>query len=165
MASRAAIIGAIVRKDFREFSRDKFFMYVTVAGLVFYVAAFWLLPNAVNESITVGVHQTGMSQVFEQFAAAEEQGIEFVHFNSSGDLKAALGLSDSEAEEALDIGLDFPDDFLQRVAGGGKTTVQVYVDATVPSAIRRAMASFVRESLYDTDSERRVCSERSSHRL
>ena len=146
--SRAAIVAAILRKDLAAYTRDRFFVLVTALGIVAYVAVFWLLPNSVDETITVGVHQTGMDQVFEQAVATQGAGIEFVMFETSDALQAALGLGEREAEEELAIGLDFPADFLQRVAAGEKTTVQVYIDASVPAAIRRAMSSLVREIAY-----------------
>lgn len=146
--SRAAIVAAILRKDLAAHTRDRFFVFVTALGIVAYVVVFWLLPNSVDETITVGVHQTGMDEVFEQAVATQGAGIKFVMFETSGALQAALGLNEREAEEQLAIGLDFPADFLQRVAAGEQTTVQVYVDAGVPPAIRRAMSSLVREMAY-----------------
>ena len=52
--SRAAIVAAILRKDFAVHTRDRFFVFVTALGIVAYVAVFWLLPNSVDETITVG---------------------------------------------------------------------------------------------------------------
>ena len=96
----------------------------------------------------MGVHQTGMDEVFEQAVDTQGTGIEFVMFETSDALRAALGLGEREVEEQLAVGLDFPADFLQSVAAGQQTTVQVYIDAGVPPAIRRAMASLVREIAY-----------------
>ncbi len=146
--SRAAIVAAIIRKDLAEHTRDRFFVLVTVLGIVVYVVAFWLLPNSVDETIKVGVHQTGMDQVFDQLAATQGEGIEFVMFETADALKAALGLGERAAEEELAIGLAFPAGFLRRVAAGEQTTVQVYIEASVPPAIRRAMSSIVREIAY-----------------
>ena len=143
--SRAAILWAIVRKDMLEYSRERFFVVITVIGILFYALAFWLLPSSVNESFAVGVRQTGMDAIFTEAMGDQSAGIEIVQFESIEALEAALGVGDAEPAVPLAIGLAFPDDFLQRVAAGQKTTVRVYVDANVPVEMRRAMTSFVRE--------------------
>ena len=148
MTSRASIVWAIVLKDLREFSRDKFFVYMTVAGLAAYVALFWVLPNTVSETIRVAVHQTGMDAALSAAQGADEQGMEFVLFGSLEEFETALGLGDEEPAERFDIGLQFPGDFLQSLADGEKTTVRVFVDGAVPPEIRDAMASLVREIAY-----------------
>ena len=146
--SRAAILWAIVRKDVLEYSRERFFVVITVISILFYGIAFWLLPSSVNESFTVGIRQTGMDEIFAQAMGDQTAGIEIVQFDTIAALETALGVGDAEPEEPLSIGLAFPDDFLQRVAAGQQTTVRVYVDANVPAELRRAMESFVREIAY-----------------
>lgn len=148
MASRASIVWAIILKDLREFSRDKFFMYVTVIGLAAYVVLFWVLPNTVSETIRVAVHQEGMDALFAATQGSNEQGIEFVQLKSPEELRTALGLGEKRPEERFDIGLEFPADFLQNIADGIRTTVRVYVAGAVPPEIRDALASYVREIAY-----------------
>jgi len=167
--SRPSIIGAIVAKDLAAFSRDKFWGLMTILALVWIVGMYYFLPDTVNESITIGVHQTDMDALFN-LAFEGEEGIEWVKFESTDELEAALGLSEEEAQqkrswlevalgrgeeepeqpevEKLDIGIDFPAGFLASVAAGEVVTVTVYVDAAVPVEIRNAISSFVREGAY-----------------
>ena len=109
--SRAAILWAIVRKDMLEYSRERFFVVITVIGILFYALAFWLLPSSVNESFAVGVRQTGMDAIFTEAMGDQSAGIEIVQFESIEALEAALGMGDAEPEVPLAIGLAFPDDF------------------------------------------------------
>ncbi|HEB12332.1 MAG TPA: ABC transporter permease [Actinobacteria bacterium] len=146
--SHASIIWSIFKKDLKEFSRDKFFMIVTAIGLVFYVAIYWLLPTTVNETITVGVHQTGMEKIFKEFDQEEDESINFKLFDTPRELNRALGLTKKKPKEQLQIGLDFPKNFLARVTTGKKTTVNVFVDSSVPKEIRRAMSGLVKEMSY-----------------
>jgi ABC-2 type transport system permease protein len=62
----------------------------------------------------------------------------------------AAGSQPPEGAEkvAVDIGIAFPEDFLSATASGQTTTVQVFVDATVPEEIRVAMAGVVGEFAY-----------------
>lgn len=143
--SRAAIVWAIVRKDLREYSRERFFVVITVISILVYGIAFWLMPSSVDESFAVGIHQTGMDDIFAAAMGDQGVGIELVQFETVEALEAALGMGDAEP---LAIGLAFPNDFLQRVTAGQQTTVRVYVDANVPVELQRAMESFVREIAY-----------------
>ncbi len=59
MNNRSGVVKAIIAKDFRLFTRDRFFLWVSIVGLVFYVALFWLLPDTVDETLKIGV--TGFS--------------------------------------------------------------------------------------------------------
>ena len=54
-------IVAIIRKDFREFSRNRFFVFMTLLVLVAYVAVFWFLPDSVDETVRIGVSNTIIS--------------------------------------------------------------------------------------------------------
>ena len=148
MASRASIIWAIILKDLRQFSRDKFFMYMTVIGLAAYVVLFWVLPNSVNETIRVAVHQTGMGGLLAAAGQTDEQGLEFVQFGTPEEFEKALGLGTEKPDERFDIGLEFPSNFLQSLTAGNRATVRVFVDGAVPAEIREAMSSFVRELAY-----------------
>jgi ABC-2 type transport system permease protein len=62
----------------------------------------------------------------------------------------AAGSQPPEGAEkvAVNIGIAFPEDFLSATASGQTTTVQVFVDATVPEEIRVAMAGVVGEFAY-----------------
>ena len=106
------------------------------------------MPSSVDETFAVGIHQTGMDDIFAAAMGDQGVGIELVQFDSVEALEAALGMGGAEPEQPLAIGLAFPNDFLQRVAAGQQTTVRVYVDANVPTELQRAMESFVREIAY-----------------
>ncbi len=147
---RGAIIAAIVRKDIREYTRDRFFTIMTVVGIIAYVALFWLLPAGVNETLTIGIHQTGLDAAFDQMVEGEGAGLAVKKYPSSQALKRGLGLKSGEGtgDAEIDIGLDFPPDFLVSMRTGVPTTVKVYVDGGVPPEIRQAMSSMVKEMAF-----------------
>ena len=152
--SHASIIWSIFKKDLKEFSRDKFFMIVTTIGIVFYVAIYWLLPTTVNETITIGVHQTGMEKIFKEFDQQEEESIKIKLFDTRKELDKALGLTKKKPKEQLQIGLSFPKNFLADVTTGKKTTVKVLVDSSIPKEIRRAMSGVVKEMAYSLSGQK-----------
>jgi len=165
--SRASIIGSIVRKDLKEYSRDRLWMFLTLLVLVFMIAIFWVLPDRVNESISVGISGLSDPAALAGLDAAEEEGLRLVPFGSAGELRSVVA-SDAEAwmtngrvvviaddsdtvqpegsEKAnVDIGLAFPDDFLTATAAGQGTTVEVFVDAQIPEELKSSMSALVKE--------------------
>ncbi len=142
--SRLEIIGAIVRKDFRAFMRDRFYLYMSILGLVAYVAIFWALPDTVDESITIGATGAGIDQLIEAATGAESEGLSIVAFDSRENLMTAV----EEGDEDVALGLAFPDDFFSAVAAGEPTTVSIIATAEVPDELRTAMDSFIKEAAF-----------------
>ncbi len=151
-ASHISIIWTIIKKDLKEFSRDKFFIFITLFGIIFYVGIYWLLPSTVNETITIGVHQTGMDKIFEELDTAEDESLNIKLFDTEKGLDKALGLAKKKPKEQLQIGLSFPKNFLADVTSGKKTTVKVLVDSSLPKELRRTMSSLVKEMAYSLSS-------------
>ncbi len=142
--SRLEIITAIVRKDFRAFMRDRFYLYMSALGLVAYVAIFWVLPDTVDETITIGATGAGIEQLIEAATGAESEGLSIVAFDSRENLMTAV----EEGDEDVALGLAFPDDFFSAVAAGESTTVSIIATAEVPDELRTAMDSFIKEAAF-----------------
>ncbi len=103
---RGSIIAALLKKELIAYSRDKLYLFLTVLTLVFVVAAFWLMPDRVDESITLGISpplQTIIEEGTEVFTAmgmAPEQIEELQRAGlSAGD--EGLDLVELEREEDL----------------------------------------------------------------
>jgi len=136
-ASRPRIVAAIVRKDLVAFSRDRFYVVVTVVGLVFYVAIFWLLPGSVEEDIRIGVVGPGVGVTIP----GQSAGLEAVPYQSEEALAEAV----ERGEGGVAAGLSFPPDFLEAVAAGREATVRVFLTAGVPDEVRTAVDGLVEE--------------------
>lgn len=165
--SHATVISAIVRKDLAEYGRDRLWAFLTVLVLVVVIALFWILPDEVDESITVGVSGLDEPAALAELETSQEEGLVTVPFATEDDLRAAVA-GDADAwtvdggtvvipkgsdtaapagakQADVAIGLAFPDDFVQAAAAGETTQATVYVDAAVPEEIERAMSSLVSE--------------------
>jgi ABC-2 type transport system permease protein len=134
------IVGAIIRKDVRAFLRDRFFMYMTVAGIVVYIVLFWLLPSSVNETITLGVHQSGLDTEFAALGAGST-GLEIIEYSSADQLRVAV----EDGTDGVVAGLDFPDAFRDLVAAGAGPEVELLLTADVPGEYRAMMRGLVGE--------------------
>ena len=153
--SRTSITGSIVAKDLREFSRDRLWMILTPASLTFVIALFWVLPDTVDETITVGLYPRELADAMKSLGGRTEspaQGLEVVAFDEKDRLVAAVSgeLEDKEAKK-ISIGVAFPDGFVAALHAREKTAVSLYVDGAVPEEIRRALSSAVREIAYAMD--------------
>ena len=50
------IVRALVAKDFTLFFRNRFFAFVSVLGIVFYITIYFVLPSSVNEELDIGLY-------------------------------------------------------------------------------------------------------------
>lgn len=134
MSPRPAIVGAIIAKDFRAFARDRFFLFMSILGLVFYIALFWVLPSEVDETIRLGV--VGEGQFDFGDAGSAEEGLEVVEFGTIDELTEAVELGDEIA-----VGMAFPTDLSDPV-------IQVYLGPGVPPSLQGAVEGLASEIAY-----------------
>ncbi|MBN2168814.1 MAG: ABC transporter permease [Actinobacteria bacterium] len=153
--SSFSIIRRISAKDLKLFTRDKVWMVLTPLVVVVFIVIFWILPSTVNESIVIGVHQENMEELIEgyQKGAAAEEGLVLVQFDSTKKMAEAVETGEKVKgpggdEVSTGIGIDFGNDFMQKVANGEPTTVDIYLSPDVPEDERTYVTSFVREMAY-----------------
>ncbi len=108
--SNSELLLAILKKDIRVYSRNMIYLFLTVLGLVFFVAVFWLVPDTVDEDITFaitpplatlfsegkeslqayGVPMQILEQLDEVDSAFEEEGFVLVEFENEDVMKKAV---------------------------------------------------------------------------
>jgi ABC-2 type transport system permease protein len=132
------IVAAIVRKDLVAFSRDRFFAWMTIAGLVAYIAVFWLLPSEVDETVRLGVYAPGIDSLAEE-AGREGVGLSLRHYPSREALAGAV----EDGEGGIVAGIVFPEGFLDDVTAGRSTQVELLVTAELPAEYRYLMSGLV----------------------
>lgn len=140
------IVGAIIGKDLRLFSRDLFYVLMTAIGLVIYVAMFWVLPSSVDETLRLGVHAEGLDDLLDDgpVSGGPEQGLSVVAFGSQEALRAAV----EAGTDGIAAGLDLPDGFVQDIRAGEQPTITVYLTGDAPPELRDTIGGFVRELAY-----------------
>ena len=144
-----------------QWSRDKLWVAMTVLVLIMFGGLFWLLPDTVDETIYVGVYPSDLGEAITEAAASDEglatsendaAGIKVIEFDSEDEMVTAIEERtefevDGEERE-IQIGLAFPKDFFEQSAAGESSSVNVYVDGSVPEEITNAMSALVRELAY-----------------
>lgn len=119
---------AIVRKDLRSFGRDRFFLYMTILGLVAYAAIYFLLPSSVDETVTLGVHQSGIESIVDSLGA--DPGLGMIEYDTRDALAEAV-----QGGGGPVAGLSFPDGFAEALQGGEPVTVEILIPAGMPGEI------------------------------
>lgn len=132
-------IGAIVRKDAGEFSRNRFFVFITLLGLVAWVAVYWLLPDRVDETVRIGVSQSDLGAVLS--IAEGAAGFELEQYASEDELRVVV----AEGREDVAAGVAFPEDFVDSLASGRPPTVRLFVPAGLPGQHLLLMEGLVGE--------------------
>jgi ABC-2 type transport system permease protein len=144
VSARLGIVRAILAKDLREFARDRFYLLVSILGLVVYVAVFWILPSTVDETVGLGIHLEDADPLLAGLGAgalgSQDEGLEVVTYGTSDELTAAV-----EAGHRIAAGVDFPSGFLGDVAAGEPVTVRVLLPGDAPDELRPALTGLVRE--------------------
>jgi len=144
--SHSELLLAILRKDIRVYSRNMIYLFLTVLGLVFFIAIFWLVPDTVDEEITFAISPPlatlisegkeslqahGVpAQLLDQFdefeTAFEEEGFVLVEFeNEELLIKAVSGeLEIYRTDQGRFIIYD-PDGDQQAPADAGKVSLDI----------------------------------------
>jgi ABC-2 type transport system permease protein len=136
------VIGAIVRKDLVAFSRDRFYVFITFLGLIAFVAMFWLLPSSVDETVRLGVSQTGLEDIFGPITSVETEALAVVQFDSPEALRSAV----EEGTDGIVAGMAFSEDFA--AAAGRSRSVDLLVPADLPSEYLNLMEGIASQVAY-----------------
>ncbi len=134
-------VSAILRKDVQEYRADRFFLLMTIASIVFYPLLFWLLPAAVNETIRVGVVQTGLDPVV---GSSSGTGLELAPYADADALEAAL----VRGEDDLVAGMVFGPGFVADAAAGDPSPVTLLVPSDVPPEVTGTLKGLASEIVY-----------------
>lgn len=166
--SGAGLVLLLLKKDAIAYSRDRLYTILSLAGLVMFIAVFFLMPDSVDESVTVGIHHYDMQELFSDDVLNEE-GAQLLMFPDEQSLKRVIN-NEAEAwrtsdgrliiressesrpsdaqRESLNVGIAFPESFLADTVSGRESTVRLYVNHDTPPEIQNAMKSVIREAAF-----------------
>lgn len=134
------IVAELVRKDVALFSRNRFFVILTLLGLVVYVVIYFVMPASVDETLEIGVYSPdGTPSILENIT---EQGLEIQTLDSEEALRQAV------VEGRYVAGVALPADFMDRIGSEEKPAVTVYFNADVTDGVKKAVASLIEELAY-----------------
>ena len=124
-------IQPLIAKDLKLFFRDRFFAFITVLGLVAYVATYLAMPRTVNEAIGLGLYTPILpGQVAE---ALQEEGEQLILAESEAALRQLVLAGEISA------GIALPDDLFEQLTAGGRPIVTIYLPSDAPDDLREVM--------------------------
>lgn len=133
-------IRALVAKDFALFFRNRFYAFITVLGLAFFVIIYFVMPPSVDEELEVGIYAPVLPPVFEMLE--QEEGLEFSFFDSDEELEQAVTGGEYAA------GVVLPADIMEQFAAGEKPHIVLYFSTEAPDEIKDAVEVMIRELAY-----------------
>lgn len=133
------IVGALVAKDLSLFFRNRFFAIITVLGLVAYIVIYFIMPEAVNENLEIGLYAPVALPAFEQM---QEEGLEIEKVESEELLKEGV------TEGQYMAGIALPADIIEDFISGQKPKISVYFTPDVPEEIKDAVGVLINELAY-----------------
>ncbi|HET6497749.1 MAG TPA: hypothetical protein VFH17_01660, partial [Coriobacteriia bacterium] len=119
--SRASIVGALLKKELKAYSRDTVYLLLTLVVLIAIPILFLFLPDTVDETLTLGVAppvgalledaeealrdlgatEEQLARLDEAALAEQQEGLRFVEFETGEDLRQVVA-GELEAWRAAD---------------------------------------------------------------
>jgi ABC-2 type transport system permease protein len=133
-------IRALLKKDLALFMGNRFYMLITVVGIVFYIGAYFVLPSRVDEKLSLAIHAPVMPPAFAQLLGHE--GVDVRTFADEESLRQAVLDGDYQ------VAISLPADIMNTWVAGGKPEITVYYSTTAPPEVRDAVVALVKELSY-----------------
>jgi ABC-2 type transport system permease protein len=130
------IVTTLVAKDLSLLFKNRFFALITVFGLVFYVATYFLIPQTVDETLDLALYAPAVPAAL---AALESEGLALHRMESEETLKAAVAGGDYQA------GVVLPDGLSDHIAAGDKIQVHLYFSTDLPDEFQQLYIIFLQE--------------------
>jgi ABC-2 type transport system permease protein len=117
-------IQALIVKDLTLFFRNRFFAFISIAGLLAYIVIYFLMPKDVDETLRIGFYAQDLPPTIEELL--EEEGVEILRVESEEELKSAV------LNAEITAGYVLPPDLTALIARGEKPDIQIYFPADLP---------------------------------
>lgn len=141
----AQVIGTLVSKDLNLYFRNRFFAFITILGLVAYIAMYFFLPNEVDETLELAVYAPDIPR--DLLEDMEEDGLEFFDMASEEELVTAV------AEGDYQVGVVMPENLRREIARGELPEMRVYFTPDVPEEFRDVYIIMARELAFMVSGE------------
>ncbi|MAU09739.1 MAG: ABC transporter [Anaerolineaceae bacterium] len=132
----AKAILALVQKDLTLYFRNRFFAFVSILGLVAYIAIYLLLPADVEEDLTFAVYAPTIPDVFIEFLTGNDLNV--AKLDSQEELRQAV------IDQEYPAGLVLTGDTIMAIARGDDTEITLYLASDVPVEYLDAIQTVLR---------------------
>lgn len=129
-------IKALLKKDMALFMGNRFYLFITILGLVFYAVAYFVLPSDVDERLSLAMYAPVVPPAFQQLTS---EGADITFFDTEDALKESVLSGDFDVAAAL------PSDIMDVWSAGGRPSITVYYASTVPAETSEAVVLLFKE--------------------
>lgn len=136
------LIGSLVRKDLSVFFRNRFFALITILGIIFYLAVYFVMffmQRSVDTTLEIGLYTPFEIPTFEELP---EEGLELELAVSEEQLKQAV------IDGKYIAGISLPADTLSRLLADERPTINIFFAADTPQEVKDAIELVVQELGY-----------------
>jgi len=133
------LIGTLVQKDLSVFFRNRFFLVITILGIIAYLVFYFVMPGTVDHTLEIGLYSPISIPAFEEI---DEEGLEFVTVTSEEQLQQAV------IDGRFIAGISLPADTLARLLAGESPVINAFFAADVTREIKDAVAMVIQELGY-----------------
>ena len=133
-------IKALLKKDFALFMSNRFYMLITIVGIVFYIGIYFILPAQIDEKLSVAMHAPVVPPAFS--LATVHEGVDIKFFSDEESLKQSV------LDEDYQVAVALPPDIMDTWANGGKPDIKIYYASTATPEINAAIVALVKELSY-----------------
>ena len=134
------IVKALLKKDVSLFMSNRFYLLITIVGLVFYIGIYFIMPAKVDEKLSLAMYAPVLPPAFSQLITQQAAEIEL--FQSEDELREAVLDGDYQAAISL------PPDIMEVWASGGKPEITIYYSSTSPPEVSATVVALVKELAY-----------------
>lgn len=137
----AYALRTLVAKDFTLYFRNRFFAFVTVLALVFYIGIYFLLPDSVDETLEMVVYGPALPAEFAD--QLEEEGIILHQAESEAALRQEVAAGD------VPVGMILPAGLLDLAGADEAESLEFVYRADLPQEFQDAYLLLLREMTYE----------------
>jgi ABC-2 type transport system permease protein len=134
------VIGALLKKDLALFRSNRFYLLITVVGIIFYIGIYFVLPSKVDEKLSLAMYAPVVPPAFTQLT--NNEGVDIRFFPSEDLLKQAI--LNGQYQE----GVALPADIMDIWEAGGRPNITVYYSSAAPPEAAAAVVTLVKELAY-----------------
>jgi len=133
-------IRALLKKDFTLFMSNRFYMLITVVGVIFYIGVYFILPSKVNETLKLAMYAPVVPPAFSQLT--NSPGVDIKMFPDELTLKQAV------LDNNYQVAVALPADIMDQWAAGQKPLITIYHSSAAPPEVTDAVVTLVKELSY-----------------
>jgi ABC-2 type transport system permease protein len=134
------VIKALLKKDIALFLSNRFYLLITVVGLVFYIGIYFILPAQIDEKLSLAMYAPVVPPAFSQLTGYE--GVDIKTYNNEDELKQSVLKGDYQ------VAISLAPDIMNIWAQGNKPKITVYYASTAEPEINAAIVALVKELAY-----------------